>query len=165
MSSILGFAYGVRNGQAPLIPEARRDRNVRRLAMQILNSFPRLRADFEDPDVLDISFMNSIRTPFIRQNKFDASFACGFDKSHFLVFGCCGGHCDDESVLAAESLDEGFGVGVVDLGGEDSFWEDVFAVWAGQGRDGVFAGFQQGVYHVASAAAASLCPLVCKLFR
>ena len=69
------------------------------------------------------------------------------------------GEGDEEELMALEGGNQGFPVVVVvvvDVDGFDTGGRGAFAVRAGKGRDGVFAGFEQFFYKVFAEMAARL---------
>lgn len=74
----------------------------------------------------------------------DAGLCSGGDQPVVVVGRGHDGHGDDEVLLSLESVDDGFFIVVVDLGDLDALGEGAGASNAGEGRDGVFSGCEEG---------------------
>ncbi len=97
-----------------------------------------------------------VRGPFVRKDPGDVGVGGGVDELGLLVFGRGDAHGDDQGILAAERFDDGGVVVIVNLLDVHALGELGGAILAGDGRDYVFAGFEQGFGHGFATVAAGL---------
>lgn len=88
--------------------------------------------------------MSEVSTPFVGHHVFHASGGCGADESWLLVGGSGHGHGDDEDVLTLESRSQRIGGFIVYVLDGYAGGKGVGAFGAGEDRDVVFAGRNEG---------------------
>lgn len=86
----------------------------------------------------------------------DACLGGGLDELAVGVAGSSGGDSNDKELLALEGSDNGVFIVVVDGGDNDTLGQFVGAVFAREGSDGVFSGFQEGFSENRANSASSL---------
>lgn len=80
-----------------------------------------------------------IRAPVI-QNPLHARLGSGSNQVQLSSFRNLTGECDDQSILAFQSLDDSLGLAIVDGLGDHSVWELALATFSRESGNGVFAG-------------------------
>ena len=142
--------------QTPLVPEAAHHRHVRRAQPfnlgAVLQPRESVHALLAEPLVVEIEAVDIGHD--VRHAGLDGrldDFAMGVRRRE-------DGEGDEEELMALERRDHGFPVVVVivDVDGFDAGGRGAFTVPAGEGRDGVFAGFEQLFYNVFAEMAARL---------
>lgn len=97
-----------------------------------------------------------VGTPFVGQDPAHASFNGSINQDLVCLRGSLAGESDDKRVLAAESIDNGARVGVVDVLGEHASRQGSLASGTGQSSDGVEFAVQQRLRDVLAAVSTGL---------